>query len=48
MDLSLKFDTQEIINAVGPLESGDVLLLNLEGKFNDGSDFIGSDVVVIK
>ncbi|MGM0934611.1 MAG: choice-of-anchor L domain-containing protein [Bacteroidota bacterium] len=48
MDLSLKFDTQEIINAVGPLESGDVLLLNLEGKFNDGSDFTGSDVVIIK
>jgi hypothetical protein len=49
-DLTLKFDNQEIIAALGDLEDGDVLLLTLSGVLAEeygGSDIQGQDVVVI-
>jgi hypothetical protein len=47
MDLTLKFDTQEIVEALGEVEDGDVLVLELKGNLLDGGPFFGEDVVVI-
>ncbi|MGD2253470.1 MAG: hypothetical protein PVF70_11210 [Anaerolineales bacterium] len=47
MDLTLKFDLQAIVAALGDVERGDVLVLQLSGLLHDGTPFIGEDVVVI-
>jgi hypothetical protein len=47
MDLTLKFDTQEIVEALGEVEDGDVLVLELTGNLLGGEGFVGEDVVVI-
>jgi hypothetical protein len=50
LDLTLKFDKQELVAALGPVEDGDVLVLTLTGnlleEFN-GRAILGEDVVVI-
>jgi len=46
-DLTLKFDTQQIVAAIGPISDGDVIHLNLSGLFSDGA-IGGHDVVIIK
>jgi hypothetical protein len=49
-DLTLKFDNQEIVEALGDIEDGDVLLLTLTANLTEefgGSDIEGLDVVVI-
>ncbi len=51
LDLTLKFDAQEIIAALGDVEDGDCLLLGLTGNLLDeyhGGPFVGEDVVWIK
>lgn len=45
MDLTLKFDVQAIIAAVGPPLRGDRLMLTLSGARLDGSAFIARDCV---
>ena len=47
LDLTLKFDTQEIVEALGDVEDGEVLVLTLEGELSDGTPIVGEDVVVI-
>jgi hypothetical protein len=47
MDLTLKFDLQTIVAALGDVARGDVLVLQLSGLLHDGTPFIGEDVVVI-
>ncbi len=47
-DLTLKFDTQEIVSALGGVQDGDVLILTLVGELSDGTPIQGEDVVVIK
>ena len=47
MDLTLKFDTQEIVNAVGAVAEGQVLVLTLTGSLTNGMSFQGEDVVVV-
>ena len=48
MDLTLKFDTQEVVSALGDeVSDGDVLVLQLTGMLLDGNPFVGEDVVVI-
>jgi hypothetical protein len=47
-DLTLKFNKSEIIAAIGAVENGDVVELELIGKFYDGYPFIGSDCVLIR
>lgn len=42
-DLTLKFDTQDIISALGPLTGGDVIELTLTGELLDGTPFTASD-----
>jgi hypothetical protein len=47
-DLTLKFDNQEILAAVGPVNDGEDLLLTLTGTLFDGSPIKAMDVVVIQ
>ena len=47
-DLSLKFDYEELRAALGVLERDDVLILELNGLMNDGTEFIGQDIVIAK
>jgi hypothetical protein len=47
MDLTFKFDIQEIVAALGDVNDGDVLVLSLTGRLMGGEGFVGEDVVVI-
>ncbi len=50
MDLTLKFDTQEIVSALGGVEDRQCVVLNLTGNFREefgGGPIVGEDVVVI-
>jgi len=50
MDLTLKYDTQEVVAALGDVNDGDVLALQLTGNLMDefgGTPILGEDVVVI-
>ncbi len=47
LDLTLKFSTREIVDALGEVSDGDVLVLELHGELFDGTSFEGEDVVVI-
>jgi hypothetical protein len=48
LDLTLKFDKLELVSALGDVEDGDVLVLQLRGSLIDnGRDVIGEDVVII-
>jgi hypothetical protein len=50
LDLTLKFDTQEIVAALGDVEDGDCVVLHLTGNLMeeyDGTPILGEDVVVI-
>ncbi len=49
LDLTLKFDAQEVVAALGPVEDGDCLVLMLTGNLLDGGASIefGVDVISI-
>lgn len=47
-DLSLKFNLLELIVAIGEVDDGDVLVLQLTGSLADGSGILGEDIVVIQ
>jgi len=47
MDLTLKFDTQEVVDALGEVEDRECLTLQLTGNLLDGTAMVGEDVVVI-
>lgn len=47
-DLTLKFDTQELIAAIDPVAKGDVVVVTIEGELIGGGAFTGSDVIWIK
>ncbi len=46
-DLTLKFRTQEIIAALGPVNDGDEVVLTLTGSLLDGTLIEGQDCVLI-
>lgn len=46
-DLTLKFDTQEIVATLGEVEDGETLILTLEGELFDSTSIVGEDVVLI-
>lgn len=50
LDLTLKFDTQQVVQAIGEVEDGEVVILtlagNLKGEFG-GTPIQGEDVIVI-
>ncbi len=47
MDLTLKFKTQQIVEALGEVNTGDILTLTLTGVLNDETPIEGADCVVI-
>jgi hypothetical protein len=47
LDLTLKFNTQAIIAALGPVHDGEVRVLTLTGMNYDGTRITGQDCVVI-
>ena len=50
LDLTLKFDTQEVVQAIGEVEDGEVVVLSLTGILKEefgGTPIQGEDVVVI-
>lgn len=47
-DLSLKFDTQDIVAALGSVNDGDEVILTLMGQLLDGTPIDGMDCVIIK
>ncbi|GAG34942.1 unnamed protein product, partial [marine sediment metagenome] len=46
-DLVLKFYTQQIVETLGEVNTGDILTLTLTGVLNDGTGIEGADCVVI-
>jgi len=49
MDLTLKFDTQEIVQALGMVADGEILKLIIKGTLTNGKKFEGADCIrVIK
>ena len=48
VDLTLKFQTQDIVTAIGDVDDGDCLTLTLEGELLDGTPIVGEDIVLIK
>jgi hypothetical protein len=47
LDLTLKFLKREIVDALGEVEDGDEIVLELTGELYDGTPIIGEDVVII-
>ena len=47
-DLTMKFDTQDILAAIEPVEDGEVRVLTVTGLLTDGTAISGVDVVCIK
>lgn len=47
LDLTLKFDTQEVVAGIGEVEDGQCLSLTITGLLLDGTPFSGSDIVKI-
>jgi hypothetical protein len=50
LDLTLKFDTQEIVAALGEVDDRDIIALTLTGNLYDeygGTPIVGEDVVII-
>jgi hypothetical protein len=47
LDLVLKFDTQRVVNVLGPCSNGDTFLLTLTGTDLGGTPIEGKDCVVI-
>ena len=48
MDMALKFDTQAIIGAIGPVEDGEYIILTLTGSLWDGTPIEGTDCVWVQ
>jgi len=48
MDLTLKFNAQEIVGAIGPVADGDELVLELTGLLHDGTPITGADCIIIR
>lgn len=47
-DLTLKFDTQEIVEAIGTVEDVEGLVLQLTGSLSDGTPIEGSDCISLR
>ena len=47
-DLSLKFDTQELVAALGEVDDGEIVILTLTGILTDGTQIEGNDSILIK
>lgn len=47
MDLTLKFDKQEIVNTFGEVNDRDIIILQLTGELDDGTLINGEDVIIV-
>ncbi len=47
-DLTLKFDMQEVVTAIGQVSDGEVKVLTLTGNLMDGTPIEGKDCIVIR
>jgi len=47
LDLTLKFDAQEVVTALGAVEDGECLVLKLTGFLFGGEDIEGEGVIII-
>jgi hypothetical protein len=47
-DLTLSFRNQDLAAVLGPVERGDVIVLTIAGSFLDGTEFEGSDCIVVR
>jgi len=47
-DLTLKFDTQDVVAELGAVNDGDEIPLTLTGNFNDGTAIEGVDCIIIR
>ncbi|MHC4735896.1 MAG: hypothetical protein ACYTDW_15780, partial [Planctomycetota bacterium] len=47
-DLKLKFETQRVVEAIGEVDHGDELVLELTGVLSDETPIEGSDCVIIR
>ncbi len=47
VELTLKFDTQAVVDALGDVNHGDLRVVTLRGQLWDGTLIVGEDVVVI-
>ena len=48
MDLTLKFDKEAIVNALGEVYDGDIIALTITGQLYDGTEIEGTDCVLIR
>ncbi|WP_162417937.1 vWA domain-containing protein [Cyclobacterium roseum] len=48
MDLAIKFDAQDVIQALGDVSRDDVIKVKVKGQLTDGTDFEGEDIIIIK
>lgn len=48
LDLTLKFDNQLLLNALGAVSGKEVLTLTIKGQLKDGTKFTGQDVIWIR
>ena len=46
-DLTFKFDTSEIVDAIGDVKDGEEIVLTISGELEDGTKFQGEDIVRI-
>ena len=46
-DLTMKFKKKEIVEAIGDVNDGDVLILTVNAQLFDGTAIVGEDIVVI-
>ena len=47
-DLTVRFPTQEIVDALGNFSSGDILVLTLTGELSDDTPIAGADCIRVK
>ena len=48
MDLTLKFNAQAVIQALGDVSRDDVIKVKVKGQLLDGTDFEGEDIIIIR
>ncbi len=48
MDLTIKFDAQDVIQALGDVSRGEVVKVKIKCKLIDGTDFEGEDIIILR
>jgi hypothetical protein len=48
MDLTIKFNAQAVIQALGVVSQDDVIKVKIKGQLKDGTDFEGEDIIIIR